>query len=110
MVYSESLVRRIRQQLLGTSRIVEKKMFGSVGFLLNSNMCVGVWKDSLIARVGPDQYAGALEKPFVAEFDVTGRAMRGWVLIEPEGLDTDEQLREWVQLALRFVRTLPAKT
>ncbi len=84
-------------------------MFGGVGFLLNGNMCVGVWKDSLIARVGPDQYTDALQRPFAGEFDITGRAMKGWVLIAPEGVDADDQLTDWIQLALAFARTLPAK-
>ena len=60
-------------------------MFGGVGFLLNGNMLVGVWKDSLIARLGPDEGDEALLEPHVKEFDITGRPMKGWVLVEPEG-------------------------
>lgn len=85
------------------------KMFGGVGFLLNGNMCVGVWKDFLILRVGPQKYEAALAEPFAREFDITGRVMKGWVMVEPEGFEWDDDLQNWIQLALRFVRTLPAR-
>jgi TfoX N-terminal domain len=109
MAYSESLAGRLRDALARRKGIVEKKMFGGVGFLLDGNMLVGVWKDSLIARVGPEQAAEALREPDVADFDITGRPMNGWVLVGPDGIDTDDLLSTWVERALRFVRTLPPK-
>ena len=77
--------------------------------MLNGNMLVGVWKTSLIVRLGPDRGEEALKKPHVKEFDITGRAMKGWVLVEAEGLDEDRQLIAWIQRAEEFVGTLPAK-
>ena len=84
-------------------------MFGGIGFLLKGNMCVGVWKDSLIVRVGPEQYEDALRESFVSEFDITGRAMKGWVLVAEEGVEDDDQLQDWIECAVKFVRKLPAK-
>ena len=109
MPYSESLADRIRQALGRRRGLSEKKMFGGVGFLLDGNLCVGVWQTSLVARLGPEQAAWALEQPDVAEFDITGRPMRGWVLIGADGLETDEQLRVWIDRCIEFVSTLPAK-
>jgi hypothetical protein len=109
MAYSESLAARIRQALKGRRGIIEKKMFGGVGFMLHGNMCVGVWKTSLIARLGPEQAEAALKQPNVVEFDITGRAMKGWVLVEAEGVETDEQLRGWVERSVEFVEGLPKK-
>lgn len=109
MAYSESLAARIRQALKGRRGITEKKMFGGVGFMLYGNMCVGVWKTSLIARLGPGQAAVALKEPHVVEFDITGRPMKGWVLVEADGVETDEQLRGWVERSVEFVETLPRK-
>jgi TfoX/Sxy family transcriptional regulator of competence genes len=109
MPYSKLLAERIRHQLGSHHAIEEKKMFGGVGFLQAGNMCVGVWHDSLVARLGPDQAALALNEPYVGEFDITGRPMKGWVLIAPEGLDTDGQLNAWIERALSFVETLPEK-
>ncbi len=54
MAFSEALAERIRQALARRKNIEEKKMFGGFGFLLNGNMLVGVWKDSLCVRLGPD--------------------------------------------------------
>ena len=109
MAYSESLAGRIRDVFAGQRGITEKKMFGGIGFMLNGNMCVGVWQTSMIVRLGPDRAAEALNKPFVVEFDVTGRPMKGWAMIEAEGMETDRQLREWVELAVEFVEGLPRK-
>jgi TfoX/Sxy family transcriptional regulator of competence genes len=109
MTYSQSLVDRIRWILRQTRKIEEKKMFGGVGFLLNGNMLVGVWKSSLIVRLGPELGAESLKLPHVKEFDVTGRPMTGWVIVEPEGLESDEQLSHWIERAMGFVATLPAK-
>ena len=55
MAFDESLAQRIRDSLARKKNIEEKKMFGGIGFLLNGNMLVGVWKDSLIVRLGPDR-------------------------------------------------------
>ena len=109
MAFDESLAARIRDALAGKKGVEEKKMFGGVGFLLNGNMLVGVWKDSLIVRLGPDEGDEALKEPHVREFDITGRAMKGWVLVGPEGVEDDEQLTDWIERAARFVGALPAK-
>jgi len=109
MAYSESLARRIRQVFGHRRGITEKKMFGGVCFLLNGNMCVGIWKSSLIVRLGSEGATAALEEPNVAEFDITGRPMKGLVMVESDGLETDEQLGRWVQRAVEFVSGLPKK-
>ena len=109
MPYNEQTAERIRQRLARRRGFVEKKMFGGVGFLLAGNMCVGVWKESLILRVGPDAYQDTLAEPFVKEFDITGRAMTGWVMVHPDGFADDAELGDWIERAIRFVKTLPAK-
>jgi TfoX/Sxy family transcriptional regulator of competence genes len=109
MPYSKSLAARIRHVLAGRGGVVEKRMFGGVGFMLHGNMLVGVWKDSLIVRLGPDEGEKALLESHIGEFDITGRPMKGWVMVEPDGLDSDAQLRDWIERATTFVRTLPAK-
>src|SRR5579859_3501435 len=106
MAFDEALAERIRQALARRKGVEEKKMFGGVGFLLHGNMLVGVWKDSLIVRLGPDEGDEALKEPHVSEFDITGRPMRNWVL---ECLQEDEQLKGWIQRTLKFVKALPAK-
>lgn len=110
MSYSESLAQRIRDLLDHRRHILEKRMFGGVGFLLHGNMLVGVWKTSLIARVGTEAYINALNSPHVSNFDVTGRPMKGWVMISAEGVETDLQLAQWIESAHEFVSTLPRKT
>ena len=109
MVFDESVAGRTRAALARKRTVEEKKMFGGIGFLLNGNLLVGVWKDSLCVRLGPEQAEGALPEPHVKEFDITGRPMKGWVLVESEGIDGDDRLADWIERATRFVRTLPAK-
>jgi TfoX/Sxy family transcriptional regulator of competence genes len=109
MAFNEALAERIRQGLARPKGIEEKKMFGGIGFLLNGNMLVGVWKDSLIVRLGPGEGEQALKEPHVSEFNITGRAMTGWVLVKPEGVEDDDQLSAWIERAVKFVGKLPAK-
>jgi hypothetical protein len=109
MAFDESLAARIRDTLARRRGVEEKKMFGCVCFLLNGNALAGVWKDRLIARLGPDEGEAALREPHVKEFDITGKPMRNWVAVEPEGVEDDEQLKGWIDLAMKFVKTLPAK-
>lgn len=109
MAYSESLASRVRDALAQKRQVEEKKMFGGLGFLLRGNMLVGIWKESLIARLGPDDAPDALREPHVVEFDITGKSMRGWVMVEPGGVKDDGQLADWIERAFRFVITLPAK-
>jgi TfoX/Sxy family transcriptional regulator of competence genes len=109
MAISKELAGRIRQQLARRKNVGEKRMFGGVGFLLNGNLLVGVRKDSLLVRLVPEQSDEALKEPHVKEFDITGRAMKGWVLAGPGGVEDDGQLTDWIERATRFVRTLPAK-
>jgi hypothetical protein len=110
MAFSEALAERIRHQLARRKKgVEEKKLFGCACFLLGGDVLVGVWKDSLIARVGPDGYEDALKEPHVREFDITGRPMKGWVLVRPEGVEGDDQLTDWIQRAVKFVGKLPAK-
>lgn len=109
MAFDETLAERIRDCLARRKYVESKKMFGGIGFLLDGNMLVGVWQDSLIARIGPEAYEDALLEPHVKEFDITGKPMKGWVLVEPEGVEEDDTLTAWVERATKFVRTLPKK-
>jgi hypothetical protein len=109
MAFDETLAARIRDALSRRKGVEEKKMFGGICFLLNGNLLVGVWKDALIARLGPDEGEAALREAHVRVFDITGRPMRNWVLVEPDGVEDDEQLKGWIERATKFVRTLPKK-
>ncbi|HZY84136.1 MAG TPA: TfoX/Sxy family protein [Gemmataceae bacterium] len=109
MAFDEALAERIRRRLARREDLEERKMFGGVGYLLNGDLLVGVWKRSLVVRLGLDDGEEALKEPNVKEFDITGRPMRNWALVEPEGVESDDQLHGWVQRAVRFVGKLPAK-
>ena len=109
MAFDEALAERIRRGLARKKGIEEKKMFGGIGFLLHGNMLVGVWKDSLIVRLDPEGYDDALLEPHVGEFNITGRSMKGWVLVAPEGVEDAGQVKAWIQRAVKFVGKLPAK-
>ena len=78
MAFDETLAARIRDALARRKNIEERKMFGCICFLLNGNILVDVWKDSLIARLGPDEGEDALLEPHVKEFDITGKPMKNW--------------------------------
>ena len=108
MAYDLTLAERIRLQL-GSIPFVEKKMFGGVGFLLNGNMTCGVHKNDLIVRVDPEKHAALLKKSFVRPFDMTGRPMKGWLVVDAEGLKTEKQFSAWIKEGIEFASTLPPK-
>ncbi len=109
MAFSEVLATRIRSVLSRRRGIEEKRMFGGIAFLLSGHVLVGVWKESLLVRVGPENYQQALQEPDVVEFDITGRPMTGWVLVRAAGVEEDQALRYWVSRAASVVRALPPK-
>lgn len=108
MPFDEGLANRIRRSLGRRKGLVEKKMFGGVAFLLNGNMCVGVHKSDLIVRVPPEETETVLAQPHTRRFDLTGRPMKGWILVQGPGL-TEVALNKWVDLATTYARSLPAK-
>ena len=108
MAYNLKLAERIRSELNGIP-VVEKKMFGGVGFLLNGNIACGVNKDNLMVRVSPEKHDSLLKKAHTKPFDLTGRPMKGWLLVEQDGVKTDKQLGTWVKEGVEFASTLPSK-
>jgi TfoX/Sxy family transcriptional regulator of competence genes len=102
MAYSEKLLERIRGILAGRSDVVEKRMFGGVAFMVQGRMACGPQGDTLIVRIGEEAAAKYIGQPHVKPMDFTGRVMKAFATIEPEGIDTDEQLRKWVILAADF--------
>lgn len=103
MAFDELLADRIRLVLKEKNApFTEKKMMGGLTFMIDGKMCVGVIKNSMMARIGPDIYQNAITKSGCRPMDFTGRPMKGWVYLEPEGIDMDDDLNDWVQLALDF--------
>ena len=84
-------------------------MFGGVGFLLHGNMACGVYKNDLVVRVDPEKSNLLLKKPHAKPFDITGKPMKGWLLVEPEGVNTDKRLSAWVKEGVEFTAALPPK-
>ena len=109
MAFSEALAQRVRDVLYPLTAAEEKKMFGGIAFMVSGNMTVGAIRDDLIVRVGLENYEASLHKPGVDLFKPTGRPMAGWITVAPDGHKTDEDMKYWIDLALEFVKTLPAK-
>jgi len=109
MAFSEALAQRVRTVLYPLSAAQEKKMFGGLALMVSGNMTVGVIRDDLIVRVGLQNYQAALDKPGTDLFSHTSKPMAGWIMVAPDGYQTDEDLKYWIELALEFVKTLPAK-
>jgi TfoX/Sxy family transcriptional regulator of competence genes len=110
MAYDEDLAHRIRELLADEDGVTEKAMFGGLAFLVGGNMAVGISNTAeLMVRVGPDATDDALSRPHARLFDMSGRPMKGWILVAPEGFETKRQLGAWVDRGMRFARTLPAK-
>jgi TfoX/Sxy family transcriptional regulator of competence genes len=109
MAYDEGLAQRVEELFDLEDTIQSKKMFGGVAYLLNGNMAVGISNSSLMVRVDKAEYDDLLKRPHVRVFDLTGRPMAGWVLVDEDGISEDEDLRTWVARGVDFAKTLPAK-
>jgi len=109
MPYNEEIDSRIQKILARWKNTKAKKMFGGVCHLLNGNMVCGVYKDYLILRLGEKSAADALQQSHTRPFDITGKPMKGWVMVDERGFETDQKLRAWLDKARSFVKTLPPK-
>jgi len=109
MAYDEGLAQRIRDSLDQVPGLVEKKMFGGVAFMVQGNMACGVHKDMLMVRVGPERYEETILMPHTRPFDMTGRPMKGWLLIEAGGMESEADLKDWLNQGVEFAMTLPPK-
>lgn len=109
MAYDEGLAHRIHELLEDRTDVDEKKMFGGLCFMVSHHMCCGIVGDTLMARVGPENYVNCLQRKFASEMDFTGKAMRGMIYVSPEGLEEDADLSSWVGICIKFVESLPPK-
>jgi TfoX/Sxy family transcriptional regulator of competence genes len=104
----EELVLAIRRSLGSRVKYSEVRMFGGTGFLLDGKIFVGTSKQGLLVRVGKEKHAEALKHPGTKPMVMGGRVSEGFIFVNPKGLDA-AALKKWLQPALAFVRTLPAK-
>ncbi len=109
MPHNKEIAYRVQAVVSAWSGTDAKKMFGGVCHLLKGNMMCGVYRDYLILRLGEEEGKRALEQPFVRPFDITGRPMKGWVMVEQEGFKEDGELKAWLNKAREFAKALPPK-
>jgi TfoX/Sxy family transcriptional regulator of competence genes len=110
MAFDEHLARRVRALLQARSDVDERKMFGGIGFLVAGNMCCGVHGDELIVRLDTDRADELLSsEQHARRMDITGRPMRGWLLVAPEATAEDADLERWVRRSEAFASSLPPK-
>jgi len=102
MAYNEKLSDRIREALSDVPQVEEKKMFGGVCYMVDGKMCVGVVKDEMMCRIGPEIHEEALEKRGCREMDFAGKPMEGYVYVSDEGMQTKEQFGYWIDLCLEY--------
>jgi TfoX/Sxy family transcriptional regulator of competence genes len=109
MAYNLDLEDKIDRQIGRIGEIAKKKMFGGIGYLINGNMCFGIHKESLVLRTSPEKAEELMRSEYVTPFDITGRPMKGWVLVSPDAVETEDQLLAMLRLGVSFAETLPKK-
>lgn len=100
MAYNEKIADRIRTALSGTKKLVEKKMFGGIAFMVNEKMCLGVDKDDIMLRCEPEMTDELLSKKGARPFDLTGKPMKGWLLISADVTSNKKDFDFWVKTAV----------
>lgn len=112
MAYSTFLADRIEQRLRSKGLTEMKKMMGGLIFMVNEKMCVGIdvdkktGKDRLMVRVGKASHEQLIFSKGSREMDFTGKTMRGFLYVDPDGFDSEEDLDWWVEKALEFNRSI----
>jgi TfoX/Sxy family transcriptional regulator of competence genes len=110
MAYDEEFAHRVREQLVDEDSITEQAMFGGLAFLLRGNMSVGLWSGGgLMVRLGADGAEDALTRPHTRPFEMRGRRMKGWVIVESDGVKSKRQLAGWVRKGVEYAGSLPSK-
>lgn len=110
MAYDEELADRIRALLATDHDVVEKKMFGGLAFLIGGNMSVSAsGQGGMLLRCDPEDTESLVRDPHAERFEMRGRAMDGWLRIEPEGFGSDADLKRWVGVGVTYARSLPPK-
>jgi TfoX/Sxy family transcriptional regulator of competence genes len=109
MAYDKVLAERVQTSVQHVEGLTSKKMFGGIGYMINGNMAVGVYKDHLIVRVGLDDYDSLLAEPFARVFDITGRVMKGWIMVDSAGLAAEGALKFWINKGIAYASSLPPK-
>jgi TfoX/Sxy family transcriptional regulator of competence genes len=110
MAYDDELANRIREAVQGEPGLTEKQMFGGLAFLIHANLAVSASsKGGLLLRVDPAATESLINQPHVQRFVMRGRAMNGWLRVDAEALETDEQLQRWVSHGVAYARSLPPK-
>lgn len=109
MAYDKNLAQRVRERLRKRRGVSEMERFGGIGFLIQGNMACGVLGKELLVRVGPAKHEEALGSRNTMPFAISGRPAKGWVLVTPAGTKAEVDLERWVEMGVRFVRSLPAK-
>src|SRR5262245_37435767 len=109
MAFDEDLAGRVRKEIGRREDLAEKKMFGGFAFLINGNMSVGLHGSELVVRIPPDETDAALKEPGVRIFDITGRPMKGWLLIGSAGVKDPAALRKWIRRGVGYASSLPKK-
>lgn len=109
MAFDEALAARVRPLLSRRKGFSEKKMFGGIAFFLNGHLCAGVWKEFLVVCLSPEDSEEAQCRPNVSPFNIYGREKKSWTMIAPAGLETDDNLKDWIRRAAKHAKSLPAK-
>jgi TfoX/Sxy family transcriptional regulator of competence genes len=110
VAYDEDLANRIRELMAHENGVTEKKMFGGLAFLIGGNLSVSAsGQGGLLLRVDPEETEQLVAKPHAEPFVMRGRAMDGWLRVDPEGVRTKRDLERWVRRGVDYARTLPAK-
>jgi len=106
MAYNELLAQRVERLLTVIHCHYEvKKMFGGLAFMINGKMACGIVKEELMVRITEDKYAATLLHPHARQMDFTGKPMKGFLYVSPEGMITDNDLAFFVKLGIEYINT-----
>ena len=108
MPCDDELAQRVRHSLARRKHVTERNMFGGIGFMLRGHLCCGVVMDTLILRIGPEEYEHALAQPHTRPMDLGGRPVKGMIYVDPPGIEDEPALSDWIAKGVAYASSLPA--
>ncbi|MBI1223456.1 MAG: hypothetical protein GC180_12700 [Bacteroidetes bacterium] len=106
MAYSEALAQKIRKSLDHVANVEEKKIFGSLAFIVNGKMCLTAGPERMMCRIGPKMHEEAVKNEGCTTVMMGGRNYLGYIHIQEKYLQKEEDFAQWLSLALEFNKKL----
>lgn len=107
--YNERLEDLLDHQLIDNEELTKKKETNGVGYTLNGNMCLGVFEDMMVARIGKELTETLVDRPGIHRYLPDDGLYDDFILIDDSIYQHSKALRKFIEQSITYTRSLPPK-